>query len=245
MERNEETPQLLTRAKAPCRGPSRCGHEVPVRITSCLLISIHTLISVDTSHSEIEARAWPLHSKLKWPDTRVCSFGVPGHCVTPVFCRQSETGHGLVLMRPKCLCLTKCLFVVAADLARGAVFEQPTSAVFLGRVRDDGSTGEFDGQYEHSAPLLEAFKGVFGLKVFRQNQRQAINAALLKKDCFILMPTGLSYLCFCFFVRGVFTCFFTHIFALKLNKRYWVCLAHGFWTLEPKKRTQMLGCVSV
>ena len=38
--------------------------------------------------------------------------------------------------------------------------------------------------------MLKIFKKVFGLNIFRTNQKQAILAALANKDCFILMPTG-------------------------------------------------------
>lgn len=31
---------------------------------------------------------------------------------------------------------------------------------------------------------------VFGLKKFRLNQHEAVNAVILGKDCFVLMPTG-------------------------------------------------------
>ncbi len=66
------------------------------------------------------------------------------------------------------------------------------SAIFRGpAVHDDGSTGEFDGHsYPHSSTLRKHFRETFGLREYRQNQLQAINAALLGKDCFILMPTG-------------------------------------------------------
>ena len=42
----------------------------------------------------------------------------------------------------------------------------------------------------HEGIVEETFHKVFGLKVFRCNQKEAIDAALLGNDCFILMPTG-------------------------------------------------------
>lgn len=49
----------------------------------------------------------------------------------------------------------------------------------------------FGGEdYPHSPRMLRAFREVFGLKTFRRNQLQAINACLLGNDTFVLMPTG-------------------------------------------------------
>ena len=57
--------------------------------------------------------------------------------------------------------------------------------------RDDGSSGQFNGEtYPHSEEMRTVFRHVFGLQDFRQDQLQAINAALLGNDTFILMPTG-------------------------------------------------------
>uniref|UniRef100_A0A8D8LAU0 RecQ-like DNA helicase BLM n=1 Tax=Culex pipiens TaxID=7175 RepID=A0A8D8LAU0_CULPI len=62
---------------------------------------------------------------------------------------------------------------------------------FHSGVRNDGLTGEFDGmKYPHSDTLQIVFRETFGLRSFRPNQLQVINATLLGHDCFVLMPTG-------------------------------------------------------
>ncbi|NXH15710.1 BLM protein, partial [Bucco capensis] len=45
-------------------------------------------------------------------------------------------------------------------------------------------------KFSHSAEMMNIFHKKFGLHCFRTNQLEAINAALLGEDCFILMPTG-------------------------------------------------------
>ncbi|XP_067935210.1 recQ-like DNA helicase BLM isoform X2 [Watersipora subatra] len=66
-----------------------------------------------------------------------------------------------------------------------------SSANFIDDQRDDGKSDEFTGyNFPHSREMLSIFNATFGLHNFRHNQLQAVNAALLGKDCFILMPTG-------------------------------------------------------
>nr|XP_034193285.1 Bloom syndrome protein homolog isoform X1 [Osmia lignaria] len=63
--------------------------------------------------------------------------------------------------------------------------------IFTGNYKNDGVSGEFDGlTYPHSREMLKIFRQKFGLYSFRPNQLQAINAAMLGFDCFVLMPTG-------------------------------------------------------
>lgn len=45
-------------------------------------------------------------------------------------------------------------------------------------------------KFPHSEEMMNTFHKKFGLHCFRTNQLEAINAALLGEDCFILMPTG-------------------------------------------------------
>ncbi|KAJ8670601.1 hypothetical protein QAD02_001860 [Eretmocerus hayati] len=64
-------------------------------------------------------------------------------------------------------------------------------ARFIGDIQNDGASRVYDGMnYPHSRELKNVFKQKFGLHEFRPNQLQAINAAILEFDCFILMPTG-------------------------------------------------------
>lgn len=63
----------------------------------------------------------------------------------------------------------------------------PVSTVLKGIQCD---SAQFSGVYEHSEHLYATLRSRFGLKEFRTNQREAMNAAMLSHDCFILMPTG-------------------------------------------------------
>ena len=92
------------------------------------------------------------------------------------------------------------LFFVVVDLAEcipgpPLVLEDPerrtkhpirdTIATWL--EGNDGINKEFDGyQFSHSEKLRKMFCEVFGLKTFRPNQLQPINASLLDHDCFAL-----------------------------------------------------------
>ena len=63
-------------------------------------------------------------------------------------------------------------------------FSKPASGMML------DNAPEFHGPYPHTKELFKIFTQVFGLQQFRPNQLEAVNAAILGKDCFVLMPTG-------------------------------------------------------
>ena len=72
-------------------------------------------------------------------------------------------------------------------------FKQVSSSVIKPREGSDpvpDNSAEFRGSYNHAQPLRRTFREKFGLQKFRPNQLEAINAAILGKNCFILMPTG-------------------------------------------------------
>ena len=57
-------------------------------------------------------------------------------------------------------------------------------------VCKNDNSSEFSCHYPHSSNLVNIFRNVFGLRQFRPKQLEAINAAILSQDCFVLMPTG-------------------------------------------------------
>ena len=65
------------------------------------------------------------------------------------------------------------------------------SVPFIGNVTNDATDQNLQRvDFDFSSELFENLHSIFGIKEFRPNQLQAINAAMLRKDCFILMPTG-------------------------------------------------------
>ena len=66
-----------------------------------------------------------------------------------------------------------------------------TNVRFIGNVINDATDKELQREdFDFSQNLFETLHSRFGIKRFRPNQLQAVNAAMLMKDCFILMPTG-------------------------------------------------------
>lgn len=55
---------------------------------------------------------------------------------------------------------------------------------------DGGEDSRWKGNFRWADDLRQANEDFFGNSNFRPNQREAINATMSKKDCFVLMPTG-------------------------------------------------------
>lgn len=62
---------------------------------------------------------------------------------------------------------------------------------FLGHPPNDGEDANLKSlNFDFSKQMMSKFKNTFGLRNFRTNQLEVINATCLKHDCFVLMPTG-------------------------------------------------------
>ena len=67
----------------------------------------------------------------------------------------------------------------------------PLAEEFTGYYENHGALAEFKRKdLPFSRSLIEQFDKVFGLKEFRPNQLETMNAIMQKRDCFVLMPTG-------------------------------------------------------
>ena len=88
-----------------------------------------------------------------------------------------------------------CVILVKACLSVHGV--APVKVSFMGSDHDDGTCPLFQRtDHPHSDHMMSLFHTVFGLKTFRKNQLEAVNAALLGNDCFVLMPTGVFSVAF-------------------------------------------------
>ncbi|CAH8848049.1 unnamed protein product [Trichobilharzia szidati] len=137
----------------------------------------------DDSWLDIETGSTKLHSAVETPAK--CPVGKKPSITPRKTCDRvpqkpvatADSGEGNVFLPLKAVQSKWDLPACCSD-----EYDQP----------DDGSTGEFDGdnRFPHSQRMMEAFSKMFGLRSFRRNQLQAINAALLGRDCFVIMPTG-------------------------------------------------------
>ena len=66
------------------------------------------------------------------------------------------------------------------------------SVRFIGNVKNDALDTNLQREdFNFSAELFNGLHDIFGITKFRPNQLESVNAAMLKNDCFILMPTGM------------------------------------------------------
>lgn len=81
-------------------------------------------------------------------------------------------------------------FTPAKPIENGALqrLNETKSSSQVARERD--MTEWKNGMFPWTAPLRVKMNNHFGIKSYRENQREAINAALSNRNVFILMPTG-------------------------------------------------------
>ena len=66
-----------------------------------------------------------------------------------------------------------------------------SEGTFIGETKNQGNEHALQRtDYVFSKEMFECLKTKFAIHKFRPNQLPAINAAMLQKDCFVLMPTG-------------------------------------------------------
>eukprot|EP00062_Callorhinchus_milii_P002136 gi/632938039/ref/XP_007903513.1/ PREDICTED: Bloom syndrome protein [Callorhinchus milii] len=79
----------------------------------------------------------------------------------------------------------------AASVKRSQMGRSPADTLFERNLPRNPALERFRGNdFPHSKEMMTVFRKKFGMHQFRTNQLEAINAALLGEDCFILMPTG-------------------------------------------------------
>jgi len=69
-------------------------------------------------------------------------------------------------------------------------FDSNVEEVLDCKQSDGTADSSFKGTFKFSADLARCNEDFFGNAAFRPNQREAINATIVGKDCFVLMPTG-------------------------------------------------------
>ena len=74
---------------------------------------------------------------------------------------------------------------------QGCNTEVNIEGTFIGETKNQGNELALQRtDYEFSQKMHKCLKTTFAIHKFRPNQLPAINAAMLGKDCFVLMPTG-------------------------------------------------------
>ncbi|XP_074863194.1 recQ-like DNA helicase BLM isoform X2 [Carettochelys insculpta] len=115
--------------------------------------------------------------KTSIPLCQPISEGQAAHSLLKSFCTDKET-HPVsypVDSKQNFLVSDK---ICSDPLLKKSLSKHPALARFKGFA------------FPHSEEMMKIFHKKFGLHHFRTNQLEAVNAALLGEDCFILMPTG-------------------------------------------------------